>query len=110
MIKIEATTQQCAKTINKRIGELFKPKKQGARWWITCNKSTVTNGYNFYFWRRRPHTWTRSWPLVDCNDCSLDECIAIIRGVRKQWEFTIEYVNFDKNEMWQLKQSLGRDM
>lgn len=75
-----------------------------------CNKSTVTNGYNFYFWRRRPHTWTRSWSLADCDNCSLDECIAIIHGIRQQWEFTIEYVNFDKDDMWRLKQSLGKDM
>lgn len=104
------TPKHVAKFIDGNIKRYFNPQKLGGRYWISCNYYSPNNGYNFYFNFRRPHNWQRSWPLADCKDCSIEECIEIIRCLRTDynWQFTIEYRDFDKDNLWLVGKELGR--
>lgn len=82
---------QIEKQINSRIKHYFKNISR-TRYWITVNYYSPTDGYNMFFWIRRPHTLTKSYNLVDMPNCSFDELIDILIQFRKNWGFTIEYL------------------
>ena len=79
------------KQIDERIRHYFKNISR-TRYWITVNYYSPTDGYNMFFWIRRPHTLTKSYNLVDMPNCSFDELLEVLTEMRKTWGFSIEYL------------------
>ena len=78
------------KQIDERIKHYFKNMPR-TRYWITLNYYSPTDGYNMFFWIRRPHTLTKSYNLVDMPNCSFADLLEVLTEMRKTWSFSIEY-------------------
>lgn len=80
------TKRKVLKQIDERIRHYFKNISR-TRYWITVNYYSPTDGYNMFFWIRRPRTLTRSYNLVDMPNCSFDELLEVLTEMRKTWGF-----------------------
>ena len=88
---------QIEKQIDSRIKRYFNNISR-TRYWITLNYYSPTDGYNMFFWIRRPRTLTRSYNLVDMPNCSFDELLEVLTEMRKTWGFSIEYLKIPEDK------------
>lgn len=100
------TLSQQADKMNKRIKEQFKNIPR-YRYWIVCNYFSPNHGYNFFFEVRRPRMYGRSYPLVRLEDCSLERLIRFLLIIRQSWGFTIEYRNFNRYELFAIRDAIN---
>lgn len=97
-----------AHIVSERIGKHFK-RLPHTKYNLLLVHDKFDNSYNFFMEISRPKFRSRSIPLSDFPDITLEQLITIIKVIREKWTLTIEYRNFSDDDISSLRESLGKD-
>lgn len=97
----KAWNKKQGKLIAGKIGKLFKNIPR-TKYWVCINYFKPDNSYYIFFNVKKKGTYQRSIPVVSYPDLEFDRLISILKEVRRTYQFTFKYVNFDKEQIHKL--------
>lgn len=100
-VAVKAWNKQQATKIINNIKSLFKNVPM-TRYWIEVCYYRQGNQFNLFFHVSKRNNFQRSTPIAVIHNIDLDRLIAILKLVREQYNFTIKYTNFAKEQLHRL--------
>lgn len=87
--------------ITNRIDKLFANLPR-TKYWVSINYFKPDKGYSLFFNIKKQGTYQRSIPLARYPRVKYQTLLAILKEVRKTYQFTFSYTNFTKEQLKQL--------